>query len=59
MKTNILTNFDEPTDNELVELMQAVAKEVKKKFETIKTQLSDKITADIALTQAKHTPKRG
>lgn len=58
MRTNILSDIDEPTDNELTALMVAVSLEVKNSFSAIKEQLNDKISAEIAIAQAKYKIKQ-
>lgn len=58
MRTNILADFNEPTDNELVELMQEVAREVKISFVGIKQQQQDKINKEISLAAARYNAKQ-
>ena len=58
MRTNILSDIDEPTDNELTALMVAVSVEAKRKFSITKIQLNDKINAEIVLAQARHKIKQ-
>ena len=58
MKINVLTNLEEPTDKELVELMCEVSQEAKNKFAAAKVQLSDTIAAEIAAAQAKFKAKQ-
>ena len=58
MRTNILSDIDEPTDNELTALMVAVSLEVKSSFSAIKEQLNNKISAEIAIAIAKYKIKQ-
>ena len=53
MKNNILMNFDEPTDIQLVQLMNEVAIEAKSKASIEKKHLSEKISNEIAVVKAK------
>lgn len=54
MKVSVLTNFEEPSDNELIGLMKEVSEEAKDKFAIIRKQLNEKIAAEILLAHAKY-----
>jgi hypothetical protein len=58
MKNNILMNFDEPTDIQLVQLMSEVATEAKSKASIEKKHLSEKITCEIAVVKAQMKANR-
>lgn len=58
MRTNILSDIDEPTDEELDALMVAVSLEAKRSYLITKAELNDKIIAEIALAQARYKMKR-
>lgn len=57
MKSKILINSEEPTDVELVELMNEVAKEVKIKSELVKKQLREKIAQEISNAKTRFKAK--
>ena len=54
MKVSVLTNFEEPSDNELIGLMKEVSEEAKSKFAINRKQLNEKIAAEILVAQAKY-----
>jgi hypothetical protein len=58
MKSKVLINSEEPTDVELLELMNEVAKEVKIKSELVKKQLSEKIVQEINNAKTRFKEKR-
>jgi hypothetical protein len=58
MKQNVLTNLDEPTDIELVALMDEVLTEAKQKFATVNIQLQNKVKEEIEIAQAKYNVKK-
>jgi len=58
MKNNILMNFDEPTDIQLVQLMNEVAIEAKSKALIQKKNLSEKIIHEIVVVKAQMKANR-
>ena len=58
MKNNILMTFDEPTDIQLVQLMNEVATEAKSKASIEKKHLSEKITHEILVVKAQMQANR-
>ncbi|WP_064198667.1 MULTISPECIES: hypothetical protein [Emticicia] len=54
MKISVLTNFEEPSDKELIGLMKEVSEDVKNKFAIIRKQLNEKIAAEILVAHAKY-----
>jgi hypothetical protein len=57
MRSNVLINSEEPTDVELLELMNEVAKEVNIKSALVKKQLSDKIAQEISHAKTRFKAK--
>lgn len=58
MKSKVLINSEEPTDVELLALMNEVAKEVKIKSELVKKQLNEKIAQEISNAKTRFKAKR-
>lgn len=53
MKNNILMNFEEPSDIQLVELMNEVATKAKSKALIERKHLSEKVTNEIKAVQSR------
>ena len=58
MRKDILTNLDEPTDNELSELMLEVVNEAKQKALIAKKKLTETITKEIKIAKEKFKAKQ-
>ncbi len=53
MKNNILMNFEEPSDIQLIELMNEVATKAKSKALIERKHLSEKVTNEIMAVQSR------